>query len=210
MFRRLWQWLKRFWGKIFGQSSLTPKNTTSTNPEPTVLRDADYEFLYMQLLEGVAHGWQADRIDRFFTQLGDRGKVANWLDWLERFGDRLVATQTPQPQLTTRMILLAQQIEQLPKRRELGRKSNAIVQNLQKSSQKQYPIWEYDGPDSVTANPPQSITLDELLERLRTDRQWSQYIAQQFGLDVNSDPEIIVQAFINNAQQEIQRRQSEE
>lgn len=209
MFRRLWQWLKRFLGKIFGQASLTPETTAAAAPEPTVLGDADYEFLYMQLLEGVAHGWQADRIDRFFVQLGDRGKMAGWLDWLDRFGDRLVATQTPQPQLTTRMMLLAQQIEQLPKRREIGRKSSAIAQNIQKSTQKQYPIWEYDGPDSTTTTPPQAITLDDLLERLQTDEKWAQYIAQQFGLDANSDPETIIQAFVRNAQQEIERRQNE-
>jgi hypothetical protein len=210
MLRRLWQWLKRFFSKVFGTSSPTSETEVVTAPSAATLSDTDYEFLYMQLLEGVARGWQADRIDRFFIQLGDRGKTQLWLDWLDRFGDRLVTNQTPQPQLTARMMLLAQQIEQLPKRREIGRKTTAIAQNIQQSTQKQYPIWEYDGPDSPNTTPPQTISLDELLERLQTDKKWAQYLAQQFGLDPNSDPETIIQAFIQNMQREIQRRQNEQ
>lgn len=209
MVRRFWQWLKRFLSNLFGSASSTSETTADAAPSAATLSDTDYEFLYMQLLEGVSRGWQADRIDRFFTQLSDRGKTQPWLDWLDRFGDRLLASGTPQPELTPRMMLLAQQMEQLPKRREIGRKSSAIAQNIQKSTQKQYPIWEYDGPDSPTTAPPRTISLDELLERLQSDEQWAQYLAQQLGIDVNSDPETIIQAFVQNMEREIQRRQNE-
>jgi len=128
MLRRFWQWLKNFFSTVFGSSSPAPETVTGT--ATSTLSDTDYEFLYMQLLEGVAHGWQADRIDRFFIQLGDRGQTRPWLDWLDRFGDRLTANKTPQPQLTARMMLLSQHIEQIPKRREIGRKSAAIAQNV--------------------------------------------------------------------------------
>jgi hypothetical protein len=209
MLRRLWQWLKRFFGKLSGSSPQSEDSAIAT-PTQSSLSDADYEYLYMQLLEGVARGWQADRIDRFFVQLGDRGKTGDWLDWLNRFGDRLLSSATPHPELTTRMLLLAQHCEPFPKRREIGRKSAAIAQDLQRSTQKQYPIWEYDGPDSATASQPQAISLDELLERLQKDQNWAKYIAQQFGLDENSDPEIIIQAFMNNVQREVQRRQNDQ
>jgi hypothetical protein len=38
---------------------------------PPPLTDTDYEFLFTQLLERVAHGWQQARVLRFFEKLYD-------------------------------------------------------------------------------------------------------------------------------------------
>jgi hypothetical protein len=76
------------------------------NPKP--LSDTDYEFLYTQLLEGVTHGWQQPRVLRFFESLGDRGSQAEWVGWLRRFGDRLLASPVPNNELAARMVQLGQ------------------------------------------------------------------------------------------------------
>ena len=46
------------------QDSQHPVTLTSSGDSS--LKDGDYEFLYNQLLEGVAHGWHDRRIIKFF------------------------------------------------------------------------------------------------------------------------------------------------
>ena len=52
------------------------------------LTDADYEFLFNQLLDGVAHGWNQIRIIKFFQALGTRGEERYWVAWLSKFSTR--------------------------------------------------------------------------------------------------------------------------
>ncbi|NEP46571.1 MAG: hypothetical protein F6K35_48210, partial [Okeania sp. SIO2H7] len=102
MFNKIWQWIKNFFQRLFGGSSSDrPRtNQTSENPQsPPPLTDTDYDFLFNELLEGIARGWTQDRILQFFEGLGERGNPAGWKDWLRRFGDRLMASRAPNVQL---------------------------------------------------------------------------------------------------------------
>ncbi len=72
-------------------SNFSNSETTLSSSVPP-LTDANYEFLFNQLLDGVAHGWHAKRIVKFFHNLGERGKQEDWIAWLERFQSKITAT----------------------------------------------------------------------------------------------------------------------
>ncbi|GAC1453950.1 MAG: hypothetical protein NVS2B14_22130 [Chamaesiphon sp.] len=72
------------------------------------LKDADYEYLFVQLLEGVAHGWQQARLMHFFEALGERSNTELWIDWLRRFGERLLASATVNKDIAARMVQLGE------------------------------------------------------------------------------------------------------
>lgn len=122
--------------------------------ETVTLSDADYEFLFEQLLEGVAHGWHQGRIAKFFQQLEERGKPEGWIAWLERFGQKtsLVATPSMQ-QLGARMIRLGELTQSTPSVRQIGAVANRIGRQLFYGTNNDL-IWEYDGPDLQLAQIP--------------------------------------------------------
>jgi Flp pilus assembly protein TadD len=139
--------------RIKQQSNQQP-NSDSAQASPdsnineiTALSDADYEFLFGQLLEGVAHGWHQGRIAKFFQQLEERGNPEAWIAWLERFGQKtsLVATPSMQ-QLGARMIRLGELTQSTPSVRQIGAVANRIGRQLFYGSNNDL-IWEYDGPD---------------------------------------------------------------
>lgn len=106
MFKRLWQKLIRFFRRFFPQKTSPPPIPPTPVSKPP-LTDADYEFLFMQLLEGVNRGWEVHQIDHFLQSLSDRASMRDWVDWLQRFGDRLVASPSPNIELASRMLKLA-------------------------------------------------------------------------------------------------------
>ncbi|AFZ34204.1 Tetratricopeptide TPR_1 repeat-containing protein [Stanieria cyanosphaera PCC 7437] len=115
--------------------------------ETAILSDADYEFLFGQLLEGVAHGWHQGRIAKFFQQLEERGKPEAWIAWLERFGQKTSLATTPSmQQLGARMIRLGELTQSTPSVRQIGAVANRIGRQLFYGSNNDL-IWEYDGPD---------------------------------------------------------------
>jgi tetratricopeptide (TPR) repeat protein len=139
--------------RIKQQSNQQP-NSDSAQASPdsnineiTALSDADYEFLFGQLLEGVAHGWHQGRIAKFFQQLEERGNPEAWIAWLERFGQKtsLVATPSMQ-QLGARMIRLGELTQSTPSVRQIGAVANRIGRQLFYGTNSDL-IWEYDGPD---------------------------------------------------------------
>jgi len=166
------------------------------------LSDTDYEFLFMQLLEGVAHGWQSDRILKFFTKLDERGNKENWLAWLERFEEKLLASATPNQDLGRRMILLSQQMRSLHKLREIGTKAETIGRKLlrtKRSTPSQ--IWEYEeeapaSQENTSIGIPsnlnvQTLTVDELSRRLDEDTNLRDYIAQELGVQTTDSHELV-------------------
>jgi hypothetical protein len=71
LLRKLWRAIENFFTRLLGGQGGKGKVQAI---ESVPLTDTDYEFLYMQLLDGVAHGWHEGRILRFFEKLGDRGR----------------------------------------------------------------------------------------------------------------------------------------
>ena len=125
------------------------------------LTDGDYEFLFNQLLEGVAHGWHQVRIVKFFDQLGERGETEKWVAWLKRFYQKLPTSPNPiQRQLGAKMIRLGELIQSHKKLQEIGVISDEIGRKLFFGDIEEI-IWEYDGTDIVSLpSPPTNPATD--------------------------------------------------
>ncbi|MDJ0681344.1 MAG: tetratricopeptide repeat protein [Xenococcaceae cyanobacterium MO_167.B52] len=114
------------------------------------LTDGDYEFLFNQLLEGVAHGWHQVRIVKFFDQLEERGETQKWVAWLKRFYQKLPTSPNPiQRQLGAKMIRLGELTQSHNKLRDIGAISDEIGRKLFFGGIEEI-IWEYDGADLVS------------------------------------------------------------
>ena len=229
MLKRIWQWLKALFQRLFGGA--TPRSelrshrswqdthsTTEDAPAPRPLDDSDYEYLFRQLLEGIAHSWQQDRVVRWFEQIKGRVTYAEWVGWLRRFGERVLASPAPNNELATRLVLLGEQLLSVPSLQDIG----GVAYDIGRQLLIREPggvIFEYEGPDADgTVSPPPvmppeqleeqevetspeepelvPITLDELLVRMQQDPNLLQLIAQQLGLETN-DPQVIIQEVMN-------------
>ncbi|MGF1590273.1 MAG: tetratricopeptide repeat protein [Pleurocapsa sp.] len=123
------------------------KSEDNTLKSTSVLSDADYEFLFNQLLEGIAHGWHDRRIAKFFIQLGDRGKQADWVAWLDRFqGEAASLPVQSKRQLGTTMIRLGEITQSTTEINQIAAASYRIGRELLLGSSPAV-IWEYVGPD---------------------------------------------------------------
>ena len=234
MLKRIWQWLTGLFRRLFGggnssQSSLREATRTGVSSDslrskhelrevetPPPLSDSDYEYLFMQLLEGVGHGWQQDRVVRWFEALKGRTTQADWVAWLRRFGERVLASSAPNDELGRRLLNLGDQLLSTPSLQEIGEVAYDIGRQLLSRDSMSSLVWEYDGPDEqlIDALPPlpsteaaeeqtvediqavETITLDELFVRLQQDPNLLQVIAQQLGIETN-DPQVIVEELIN-------------
>jgi tetratricopeptide (TPR) repeat protein len=131
----------------------TPQQSVQEQPMPTAgLSDADYEFLFNQLLEGITHGWHDRRIIKFFSQLGDRGQPADWILWLERLRDKLSKLPLESKRsLGTMMIRLGELTKAAPEVSEIGAASHRIGRELLFGNTPAE-IWEYAGADLAPNN----------------------------------------------------------
>ncbi|MGL5875028.1 MAG: tetratricopeptide repeat protein [Xenococcaceae cyanobacterium] len=84
------------------------------------LSDGDYEFLFDQLLEGVANSWHEGRIVKFFNKLDTRGQPELWLDWLQRFSHKVLAMPVPDRELAARLLLFGQIVQSSPELEQIG------------------------------------------------------------------------------------------
>ncbi|MEM9539576.1 MAG: hypothetical protein AAGA60_08695 [Cyanobacteria bacterium P01_E01_bin.42] len=214
MFKKLWQWLKNLIG-IFSpraeplklaESASSQEESSQDNAVPE-LSDRDYEFLFNQVLEGVAHGWQAPRIKQFFEQTQDRITITQWVNWLLEFGKKAINSPNPDRELARRLDLLARQTQSLPIISEIGAASLAIAQRLLQQVP-QAEVWEYDGPDLAADSAPSQtqpvvFTLEELNAKLKEDDNFRQAIAQQMGIN-SDDPMVILQAVTHQVMQQQQ------
>jgi tetratricopeptide (TPR) repeat protein len=68
--------------------------------------DTDCENLFMGLLDGVAEGWDRERVRSY---LGERSEDSSLVNWLERFGtDRLLPVPESHQELARRMVRLGE------------------------------------------------------------------------------------------------------
>ena len=141
------------------RDSLKPEERTRS---PMPISDVDYEFLFNQLLEGIAHGWHERRIVKFFVRLGDRAEQKDWIAWLERLRDKASALP-PQSkhQLGAMMIRLGELTRSTTEIDKIGAASHRIGKELLFDN---IDVWEYQGPDL-----PSEGTETELAERLPSD-----------------------------------------
>lgn len=151
---KIWQTVKKFLQQFF--SSLDGASTSDSKEVPKPYRplsDEDYEYLWTQLLEGVAYGWQPGRIQRFFETLGDRGHRDAWLAWLERYEAKILANPPQDRSLARRLMKLGEHTQALPEQssaRRVGQTAARLGKALMSPKTiPSQPIWEYDGPDEV-------------------------------------------------------------
>ncbi|MBD2018153.1 hypothetical protein H6F96_29845 [Microcoleus sp. FACHB-53] len=230
MLKRIWQWLKGLFRRLFGggtssqSSSYRNRIHSSSSGSHEGIReqqalpplaDSDYEYLFRQLLEGVGHGWDQQRVSRWFEGLQGRITEADWVAWLRRFGERVLASAAPNDELAMRLVHLADQVNSIPSLHELGNVAYQIGSQLLNRNTNGA-IWEYEGPDGLMTQPfpdvaslepegeqtdedtsgTETITLDELLVRLQQDPNLLQVVAQQLGIETN-EPQVIIEELLN-------------
>jgi hypothetical protein len=218
LLRKLWRAIQNFFTQLLGGQSVTGRVKVM---ETIPLTDTDYEFLYMQLLDGVAHGWHEGRILIFFEKLGDRGRQKDWVEWLERFGARLQSSASLNQLLATRMIRLGELARAFPGIERIGETSYEIGYQLY-TKETATLIWEYAGEDEAPGSyslpqPPENLldsgetsdfngtdpenpqletlTLDELFNRLQNDPILAGQMAEQLGVE-SKDAESIIDSLI--------------
>jgi hypothetical protein len=108
MLKKIWQSFMRWVRKTFGKGTAKTLDRRAAIAELPPLDDTDREYLFMQLLEGVAHGWQQPRAVGFFNKIKQRVRKSEWLEWLDRFGSNLLNTPAPNYELAGRMVQLSQ------------------------------------------------------------------------------------------------------
>ena len=218
MLKGIWQWLKGLFQRLFGtptQASTNQRERQTEVEAPPPLADSDYEYLFRQLLEGVAHGWQQERVLRWFETLKGRTTQAEWIAWLRRFGERVLASPAPNNELATRLVQVGEMTQSLPSIGTIGEVAYDIGRQLL-IRQTSGSVWEYDGPDAQATAPSPSqavptqeteqinpeglptetITLDELLVRLQQDDNLRQLVAQQLGIET-TDPLVIIEELMH-------------
>jgi tetratricopeptide (TPR) repeat protein len=123
------------------------------------LTDTDYEFLFDQLLEGIAHGWHRERIAKFFQQLGERGRQEQWLAWLNRYSTKILTlSHGYEQQLAVRMMRLGELTQSTPSVKQIGRVAYEIGRQLFYGKDGTF-VWEYDGLD-LPEELPQETAID--------------------------------------------------
>lgn len=166
-------------------------SSESTSESNMGLSDADYEFLFNQLLEGITHGWHDHRIIKFFARLGDRGQQANWVIWLERLREKLLKLpmESKRP-LGTMMIRLGELTQGAPEVSQIGAASHRIGRELLFGNSA-VEIWEYAGADLATyENQMESLQMEspqELSARLPDDFS---ALADQLGKETQLEQDI--------------------
>jgi hypothetical protein len=187
-----------------GKQNLTLSREEVPTQVAPPLSDTDLEFLFTELLEGVHQVKGQAWAQKWLHNLEHRVSTEQWLEWLMRFGDRLLASAKPHNELAARLVQLGELGVG-----EIGNLSYDIGMKVLTLNPGE-PIWEYDGPDVVESNPLVSanteenlsegeyktVTLDELLMMLQQDENLCEQISQQLGVETQN-PEEIIQALVN-------------
>lgn len=211
MFRRLVQWLKKFFQRLFGGKRTHSQNRVNVQKElAPPLSDTDLEFLFTDLLEGVHQARGQGWAQKWLHNIEHRVPTERWVEWLQRFSEKLLASRTPNNELAARLVQLGDLGVG-----EVGDVAYNIGMQLLTRIQGE-PIWEYEGPDAFAATFPgqetsfeleenlpgedlQTVTLDELFLMLQQDENLRQQVAEQLAIETD-DPEVLIQALIDQLQ----------
>ena len=205
MFKRLIQWLKKFFRHLFGgKQNFTPSREQVPKAVVPPLTDTDLEFLFTELLAGVHQVKGQTWAQKWLHNLEHRVSTQQWLEWLNRFGDRLLASSKPHNELAARLVQLGEL--------GVGEISNLSYDIGMKvlTGNPGEPVWEYESPDAVENNllipanteenlpegEYKTVSLDELLMMLQQDEALCEQISQQLGVETNN-PEEIIQVLVS-------------
>ncbi|BAQ62410.1 TPR domain protein [Geminocystis sp. NIES-3708] len=216
MIRKLQKWLKLQSDTIEAHNPLesesdnhhSPTEISLSHNSEKSLKDRDLEFLFHQLLEGVVNGWQENRIEQFFQKLQPKITVEIWLDWLQRYRNKLVVSPAPHNHFAARMIILGEKTASLPFLRAVGdlayeigkellnrAENNSLAESLRHN-------LNNDSQDSnVIENQENSepISLGDVLHLLQNDPDFAEDTARQLGIDTK-DPGIIMEKIVQESE----------
>ncbi|MEH2314296.1 MAG: hypothetical protein V7K35_23485 [Nostoc sp.] len=212
MLKRLFQWLKKLFQSLFGGKQTASKSRGNVEKEPAPpLSDTDLEFLFTELLQGVHQARGEAWAQKWLHNIEHRITTEDWVEWLGRFGERLLASPTPNNEIAARLVQLGELGIG-----EIGDVAYSIGMQLLTRNQGE-PIWEYEEPDAISTMPSeptapilesadvpenlpegeyQTVTLEQLFVMLQEDESLRQQIAQQLAVETD-DPQVLVQALIN-------------
>ncbi len=148
MLNRLLHWLKRFFQRLFGKKQTSSSSVADVQKEPAPpLTDTDLEFLFSELLEGVHQARGQAWALKWLHNIEHRISTERWLEWLQRFSEKLLASPAPNNELASRMVDLGEL--------EVGEVGDAaydigmrlLTRNVSE------PVWEYEGPDAIKTTP---------------------------------------------------------
>lgn len=215
MMKKIQQWLKFSPDNIKAYNPLESDNDhqlavetqLSHNSEKSV-KDTDLEFLFHQLLEGVANGWQENRIEPFFEKLDPKFTIEIWLDWLKRYRVKLLSSPAPHNHFAARMIILGEKTASLPFLRAIGDLSYEIGKELLNRAENN-PLAESllhhidnDSQDSNVTEDDEnsdSISLGDVLLLLQNDPDFAEDTARQLGINT-VDPGIIMEKIVQETE----------
>ncbi|BAQ65956.1 tetratricopeptide repeat protein [Geminocystis sp. NIES-3709] len=223
MIKKLKQWLKQIPATIQAYDPLNDEdenhhdnegngsNTkTSSHKSLGSVKDSDLEFLFHQLLQGVANGWQENRIEQFFEKLTPRITVEIWLDWLQRYRNQLMASPAPHYHFAARMIILGEVTASLPFLRPVGdlayeigtellnrRQNNPIVESLRSRLNQD---TEND-PDKDLELTESASSLGDVLSLLQNNPEFAENTAKELGINT-VDPGMIMEKIVQETELE--------
>lgn len=111
MFRWLLQWLNSFLQYLLGGTGIIdtqPSQEHLVADQPPELSNADLEFLFNELLEGVHQARGQQWALKYLQRMEQRITIDRWIDWLLGFGDKLLASPSPNYHLANRLVQLGE------------------------------------------------------------------------------------------------------
>ena len=136
------------------------KREMQTVRELPELTNSDLEFLFTQLLEGVEQARGEHWAQRWLQNIEHRVSQQRWLDWLEQFGKKLLASSAPNYELASRMVELGEL--------EIGQIGDVAydigVQLLARNS-KQQPMYSIPISTEFEGLTPASTVSEELINQ---------------------------------------------
>ncbi|MBF2004252.1 MAG: tetratricopeptide repeat protein [Chlorogloeopsis fritschii C42_A2020_084] len=110
MLKWLVRWLKRFRQSPKKKRYASARAVTAPQvvKKPPELTNADLEYLFTQLLEGVYQARGKYWAIKYLQRMEHRISVDRWIEWLLDFGEKLLTSPAPNNQLAERMVQLGE------------------------------------------------------------------------------------------------------
>lgn len=194
MIKKIWRWVKG--SENFEMTE--GDDTVGENHQrksPIAVKDENLEYLFHQLLEGVANGWGENRIEQFFQKLEPSITTEVWLKWLQKYRLKLLKSFAPNYHLASRMIILGELTASLPFVRPIGDFAYELGEDILKRTDGNLEIesiQDTDADDSLKS-------LADILTLLQKDESFAQETAEKLGLDT-TDAGIIMEKLIDMSQ----------
>ncbi|TFI56190.1 tetratricopeptide repeat protein [Mastigocladus laminosus UU774] len=111
MLKWLLQWVKKLWKYPYGRKqtagskAMAGYQVVQQLPE---LTNADLEFLFTQLLEGVYQARGQYWAIKYLQRMEHRISTERWIEWLLNFGEKLLTSPAPNNHIAERMVQLGE------------------------------------------------------------------------------------------------------